>query len=148
MIPISAHILKKLYTDMLLIRKTEEKLVELYPEREIKSELIKRDYKEGIDFIHQFKFNNKFMCDFCFPKQKVVVEVYGDFWHGNPAKYAGKELHKHQIKGITRDRSKESYIKTVDNRSWTYLFLWESDIKKDVAKCVDGIEEALAKKSN
>ena len=116
------------------------------PERAIKEELIRWDYKEGKDFIHQYRFMNKFMCDFCFPQQKVVVEVYGDFWHGNPIKYAGKKLHKHQIKGINRDKSKEAYIKTVDSHSWTYLVLWESEIKKDVAKCADKIEETLAKK--
>ncbi|MBI2124576.1 hypothetical protein HYT92_02180 [Candidatus Pacearchaeota archaeon] len=116
------------------------------PEREIKAELIKRGYKEGTDFIHQYKFMNKFMCDFCFPKQEVIVEAYGDFWHVNPKKYPiGIPLHPHQIKGIGRDKSKEAYITTVDNRSWTYLILWESDIKKDVAKCVDRIEETLAK---
>ena len=122
------------------------KQINTKPERQIKEELLKREYNEGIDFVHQFKFNNKFMCDFCFPKQKVVVEVYGDFWHGNPIKYAGKKLHKHQIKGINRDKSKEAYIRTVDNHSWTYIVLWESDIKNDAAKCVDRIEEALAKK--
>jgi len=116
------------------------------PEREIKKELLKRGYNEGMDFIHQYKFMNKFMCDFCFPKQKVIIEVDGDFWHANPIKYVGKKLHKHQIKGINRDKSKKAYISAVDNNSWTFLSFWESDIKKDVAKCVDRIEEALAKK--
>ncbi len=119
------------------------------PERQIKEELIKRGYKERIDFIHQYRFMNKFMCDFCFPQQKVVIEVYGDFWHVNPNKYPkGSKLHKHQIKGIGQDKSKQAYITKVDTGSWTYLVLWESDIKKDVAKCVDRIEEVLTKKRN
>ncbi|MBI2004370.1 hypothetical protein HYS72_02805 [Candidatus Pacearchaeota archaeon] len=113
------------------------------PERKIKAELIKKGYKEEIDFIHQFKFMNKFMCDFCFPKQKIIIEVNGDFWHANPEKYAGKELHPHQIKGINRDKTKEAYIKKVDNNSWTFLSFWESDIKKDVSKCVNKIEEIM-----
>lgn len=117
------------------------------PERQIKEELIKRRYKEGIDFIHQYKFMNKFMCDFCFPQQKVIVEVYGDYWHANPKKYlSGSPLHPQQIKGIGRDKSKEAYISKADNNSWTYLVLWEMDIKEDVAKCVDKIEEVLSKK--
>ena len=115
------------------------------PERQIKEELLKRGYKEGIDFIHQYKFMNKFMCDFCFPQQKIIIEAYGDFWHCNPKKYP-VPIHQHQIKGIKRDKSKTAYITKVDNGSWTYLFLWESDIKKDVAKCVDKIEEILVKK--
>ena len=117
------------------------------PERKIKEELIKRGYKEGIDFIHQFKFMNKFMCDFCFPKQKVIVEVYGDFWHCNPNKYP-KPIYAHQVKDVGRDKSREAYIKKVDNNSWTYLFLWEMDINKNVVECVDKIWEVLDKKEN
>jgi very-short-patch-repair endonuclease len=119
------------------------------PERQIKEELIKRGYKERIDFIHQYKFMNKFMCDFCFPQQKIIVEVDGDFWHANPNKYPeGSTLHKHQVKGIGRDKSKNAYISKVDNGSWTIVRLWESDIKKDVAGCVDKIEEILKNKTN
>jgi len=114
------------------------------PERQIKEELIKRGHKEGIDFIHQYKFMNKFMCDFCFPDKKVVVEVDGDFWHANPKKYPDQtKLHKHQIKDIGRDKSKNAYIAKVDNGSWTMIRLWESDIDKNVIECVDKIEEAL-----
>ena len=122
------------------------KQVDTKIEKAIKEELIKRGYKEGIDFIHQFKFMNKFMCDFCFPKQKIIIEAYGDFWHANPKKYSGKKLHPHQIKGINRDKSKETYIKKVDKNSWTYLYFWEEDINKDVSKCVKEIEKALTKK--
>jgi len=115
------------------------------PERLVKAELIKRGYKEGIDFIHQYRCLNKFMCDFGFPKQKIVVEVNGDYWHCNPKLYS-KPKNQHQIRGIRRDKSKEAYITTVENHSWTYLVLWESDIQKDVAKCVNRIEEVLAEK--
>jgi len=138
---VSRETILSLYESNSFPRQTDTK-----PERQIKAELIKRGYKEGIDFVHQYKFMNKFMCDFCFPKQKVVVEAYGDFWHANPKKYLNQaNLHVHQIKGIGRDKSKEGYITTVDNRSWTFLILWESDIKKDVSKCVDLIEQALKK---
>ena len=114
-------------------------------ERDIKEELIRRGYIEEIDFIHQFRFMDKFMCDFCFPKQKIIVEAYGDFWHCNPKIYL-KPTHPHQKKGIARDKSKNSYIKKVDNSSWKLITIWESDIKKDVSKCVDKIEEILKKK--
>ncbi len=117
------------------------------PERKIKEELLKRGYKESIDFIHQYKFMNKFMCDFCFPQQKLIIEVDGDFWHTNPKKYpTGSPLHQHQIKNLERDKSKSSYITKVDNSTWTLLRFWESDINKNVAKCVDRIEEVLKEK--
>jgi len=114
------------------------------PESQIKEELIKRGYKESTDFIHQYKFMNKFMCDFCFPKQKVIIEVDGDFWHANPNKYPDQsKLHPHQIKGIGKDKSKSAYITKVDNGSWKLLRIWESDIKKDIIECVNKIEKAL-----
>ncbi|MBI4095888.1 MAG: hypothetical protein HY438_03450 [DPANN group archaeon] len=139
---ISTATLLRLYESGTFPRQTNTK-----PERQIKEELLKRGFVEGEDFIHQYKFNNKFMCDFCFPQQKLIVEVYGDFWHANPQKYQDRtKLHAHQLKDIGRDKAKEAYITTVDNRSWTYFVLWESDIEKDVAGCVDKIEEVLNKK--
>jgi len=117
------------------------------PERLVREELIKRGYKEGIDFFHQYKFNNKFMCDFCFPKQKIIIEVDGDFWHANPKIYLEKnKLHPHQIKGINQDKAKDAYITKFDNSSWTLLRFWESDIEENVSKCVDRIEEVIKKK--
>jgi len=115
-------------------------------EKKIKKEFLKRGYKEGVDFIHQFKFMNKFSCDFCFPKQKLIIEADGDFWHCNPKIYPNGPTHPHQIKGIKKDKSKKAYITKVDNGSWTYLPIWESEIKKDVSKCVDRVEEILTKK--
>jgi len=137
--PHSRETLLKLYESGSFPKQTNTK-----PERQIKEELIKRGYKEGIDFIHQYKFMNKFMCDFCFPQQKVIVEVYGDFWHANPKKYLDRtKLHPHQIKDTNKDRAKEAYITKVDNCAWTYLVLWEMDINKNVSECVDKIEEVL-----
>ena len=115
------------------------------PERQIKEELLKRGYIEGTDFIHQYKLMNKFMCDFCFPKQKVIVEVNGDYWHVNPIKYLIPK-NQQQVKAIIKDKSKRAYISKIDNSSWTYLELWESDINKDVVKCVDKIVEVLKSK--
>lgn len=114
-------------------------------ERAVRSELVKRGYKEGKDFIHQFKLEDKFMCDFCFPDQKVIVECYGDWHHVNPKKFKGKKLHAIQKKQKTKDKSKEGYIRAIDNRSWTLVILWGMDIKKDVKACVDRIEDALKK---
>ncbi|MEW6328645.1 MAG: hypothetical protein AB1468_00865 [Candidatus Micrarchaeota archaeon] len=113
----------------------------------VKNELLERRYVEGTDFFHQFKFYDKFMCDFAFPKQRVIVECDGDFWHVNPTKYAGKPLKQPQKNTLAKDRSKEAYIKKVDNGSWSLLRFWESDIKKDVKLCVDKIEWELKKKS-
>ena len=113
------------------------------PERTVKEELLKRGLKEGEDFIHQYKLNEKFFVDFYFPKEKMVVECDGDFWHANPAKYSGKILRPAQVRTLKVDKSKNAYIQTLDNGSWTLIRLWESDIKKDAKACVDKIESHL-----
>jgi len=115
------------------------------PEMIFKEELIKRGYIEGIDFIHQFKFSNKFMCDFAFPEQKIIVECDGDFFHCNPKLFDPSDLKPQQKRTVSRDKSKNSYINKYDNGSWILKRFWESDIHKDVSKCVDKIEIILVK---
>lgn len=119
------------------------------PERQLKEELLLHGYQEGIDFIHQFKFYEKFMCDFAFPKEKVIVECDGDYWHVNPgSKYAKNAPNSAQKRSLRIDKSKEAYIRKADNGSWCLLRFWESDIKKDVKSCVKKIEEALTSKKH
>ena len=123
------------------------KIRDTLPEKMIKHELIKKGYKEEIDFVHQYNLYNRFVCDFCFPKQKVLIEVNGDFYHANPIKYSGKNLHEIQKKSLLTDKRKEAYIKVIDNGSWTLITIWESDINANVAKCVDRIVEVLKSKN-
>lgn len=113
------------------------------PERLLKEELLKRGFKEGEDFLHQYKLNDKFFVDFIFLKERVVVECDGDYWHANPKKYANKILDNAQKNTAKRDKSKNAYIPKLDNNSWKLLRFWESDIKKDLKSCVDKIEEVL-----
>jgi very-short-patch-repair endonuclease len=115
-------------------------------ERIMKEELIKRGFIEGKDFIHQFNLNNKFLCDFCFPSEKLIIECHGDWHHANPKIYQNKKLHPIQKKTITKDRNKEKYIRTIDNGTWKLLVFWGSEIKEDVSKCVDKIEEIMKEK--
>jgi G:T-mismatch repair DNA endonuclease (very short patch repair protein) len=134
---IRSHTLK-MYESGSFPKQTDTKI-----EIAIRDELIKRGYKCGEDFIQQYNFRDKFSCDFCFPKQKIILEAYGDFWHCNPKVYPEGPKHKHQVKGINRDKSKEAYITKIDNGSWRYLYLWESDICEDIVSCIDNIQEAL-----
>jgi len=57
-------------------------------------------------------------------------------------------LKSQQKRTVSRDKPKNSYINKYDNGSWILMRFWESDINKDVTKCVDRIEEVLNKKNN
>ena len=57
----------------------------------------------------------------------------GDYWHGNPLKYTYDELNKYQLKDIRQDKSKHTYIQRYYNRE--ILYLWESDINKNIELC-------------
>lgn len=119
-------------------------------EQKLKEELIKRGYIEYKDFIHQFPFRNEkgqfiFLCDFCFPSQKLIVECNGDWHHANPKIYQNKKLHPIQKKMIIKDRNKDRYMRTIDNGTWRLLVIWGSEIKKDVSNCADKIEKLWKK---
>src|SRR3989344_5077312 len=85
-----------------MIKRIEEgkysKISHTLSERMLKDEIKRRDFKEGEDFIHQYNLYGIFVCDFCFPTQKVIIEVDGDFYHRNPIKYAGKKIYEKQRK--------------------------------------------------
>ena len=66
-------------------------------------------------------------------KFNLMIEIMGDYWHGNPLKYTYDELNKYQLKDIRQDKSKHTYIQRYYNRE--ILYLWESDINKNIELC-------------
>jgi very-short-patch-repair endonuclease len=147
---------KEKYSEM--VEKNRKHMLKLYStnkfpkqthtdiEMKLKKELTKRGFVENIHFIHQFKLNDKFLCDFAFHIERVIAECDGDWHHANPSKYDEKKLHPIQRRTMNKDKSKDAYIRKIDNSSWTLIRFWGADIHKDVSKCVDAIEEALNKK--
>ncbi len=65
----------------------------------------------------------------------LVIEVMGDYWHGNPILFNKNKylLNKIQDRGIHIDKIKSSYIKNHYNIN--ILYLWETDIDNDIYKC-------------
>jgi DNA mismatch endonuclease (patch repair protein) len=68
------------------------------------------------------------------------VECDGDYWHGNVKVFPN--LSKNQLNTRVRDAAQDILIRKA---GWKVIRIWESDIQKDVSKCVDKIEEALKK---
>jgi DNA mismatch endonuclease (patch repair protein) len=90
--------------------------------------------------------------DIVFTKKKIVIFCDGDFWHGHNWALRGLSSLEDELNGYTefwrqkilRNIKRDNEInKDFTSRGWTVIRIWESDIKKDVNKCVDLIEDMI-----
>lgn len=73
--------------------------------------------------------------DFIFSRQRVVVFVDGDFWHGNPRNFRLPLSNldywtKKILSNKRRDRRVNSQLR---ERGWTVLRFWQSSLKNENA---------------
>lgn len=62
----------------------------------------------------------------------LMIEVQGDYWHGNPNKFKDS-LTRQQYKRISKDKAKHTFIK--NNFGVEVLYLWENDIYNNIELC-------------
>lgn len=83
----------------------------------------------GISFFtHQYiNIKHKYRCDILIPSINLIIELDGDYWHGNPLFYPEEQLIQRQKEQKERDciRTKE-----LQEKGFKVLRLWENDIKK------------------
>lgn len=115
-------------------------------ERKILIGLEREGYKLGKDFVKQFVIKKadgrRYICDFCFPKKKIIIECDGDYFHVNLNKFKGK-LTERQKELLGKHNEKNKFLKNYENGSWTILRFWGSDIKSDLDKCLSIIKKNL-----
>lgn len=87
----------------------------------------------GIEFKYNFILQNKAQYDFLI-NNNIVLEVHGDFWHGNPEVYS--TLTERQEYKKKRDNEKQ---KLAEDNGYKYLVIWESQIKKNDWSVLDEI---------
>jgi len=84
-----------------------------------------------IDFNFSQVLNRKYQFDFRIGKN-VLLEVHGDYWHGNPRKYGDgknlKPLNEQQKTKISQDKIKEQYAK---ENGWKLFVIWEEEVNKE-----------------
>ena len=72
--------------------------------------------------------------DIVFTKYRIAVFCDGDFWHGH-------EFWQTKIRrNIERDNEVNQMLTAL---GWTVIRIWESDINKDISKCVETIKRAI-----
>jgi very-short-patch-repair endonuclease len=118
--------------------KYKEKLRAASPARMAKSfrrptapELAMREMltQSGEAFLEQHPIGY-YTVDFFVPGKSLVIQVDGDYWHGNPLKYPAGFLSARQNNQVRLDRSCDRYC---IGRGFLVCRVWENDINCDRA---------------
>ena len=84
----------------------------------------------GITFLkHKYikEIEHGYQCDIFIPSMNLIIEVDGDYWHGNTDNPRYKILNGSQIKQREEDNLR---TKELIEKGFKVLRLWESDIRK------------------
>lgn len=109
-------------------------MVKLY-EVETRPEKIVREFLENnkIIFCQEYPMYEKFIVDFYLPETNSIIEVQGDYWHGNPLIYGENEglrpLSEQQKRQKGKDRARFAYLSKCGHKVYA---IWETDIYKDI----------------
>lgn len=94
----------------------------------------------NVKYTFQFFINDGKACksyDFKLTDKPVIVEIDGDFWHGNP------DTKSHHI-GV--EETKENDVlkeKMATDRGYEVVRFWERDIKRDLSIIGNHIKELI-----
>lgn len=88
----------------------------------------------GIKYKKQYELNNKFY-DYYLPEYNLLIEIDGNYWHGNTNYYP--ILNKLQRNQKIKDKEKNIIAKVF---GYDLLRLWEHEVKNE-KKCIKKINE-------
>lgn len=93
----------------------------------------------GLDFEYSVILDYK-QFDFGSKKHKILLEVQGDYWHGNPILYTKKQLNDIQKRNIKKDKDKAIFAK---EHSIKLYSIWETDIKTNNFTVLEEIKNEI-----
>ena len=86
--------------------------------------------RNGVDYTFQFFINEGNVCksyDFKIKEKPLIIEVDGDFWHGNPS----QKNHYEKVDDVKINDLLKDLI--ASERGYKVIRLWESDINRDIS---------------
>ena len=89
----------------------------------------------GVKWERNTLLYDKFYVDFLLANGRVI-EVFGDYWHGNPNVF--HDLNEHQIKQTKKDKSRIAYLAKCKRK---LLVIWEYDIKHNIDRVKEKLKE-------
>lgn len=95
--------------------------------------LIKEGLKRNLHMQYRVSAKtNPYFIDLCYPKYKLAIEAYGDYWHRNPEIY--KKTDETLVKIVNHDYNR---IEELKKKGFKVLCFFETDIKKNLQNCID-----------
>lgn len=91
----------------------------------------------GIEFVHQFHVEG-FDYDFYIPEKNLLIEIDGDYWHGNPNKFSDLNSIQRKNQGLDKLKTKHAA-----NNNYQLLRFWEQDIMERRFDCIVKLMEIL-----
>jgi very-short-patch-repair endonuclease len=92
-----------------------------------------------IKFTEQELINNKILVDVFVPSKNLIIEWWGDYWHGHSSKIKGSP-DKRQAKRMALDKSQRKYF---EKCGFKFLSFWEHELYKTKDKVINKIKETL-----
>jgi very-short-patch-repair endonuclease len=94
--------------------------------------------KAEIAFARQVLIKNKFLVDALLTNDPVVIQIDGDYWHGNPEQFPNPD--KRQRKRMALDKSQDAYMLKC---GITVVRIWGSDLQMNPSFLLTKIEQVL-----
>ena len=87
--------------------------------------------------------------DLVFARASVVVFVDGDYWHGWRFPLWSAKLPPYWKKKIDGNRRRDyRNFRRLRRQGWKVVRVWEHEVERDAARCVDRIEAVVRLKVN
>lgn len=85
--------------------------------------------------------------DIVFPKNRLVVFIDGDFWHGYRLPLWKDKLSEFWYRKIQGNRERDTRNhRKLRSRGWRVVRIWQHDIERDLGACIDKIVAMVTSK--
>ena len=86
--------------------------------------------------------------DFVLPEQRIAIFCDSTFWHGyrfrKTKRHSFKRNAKFWIYKIEKNMNRDKVVnRTLRMQGWTVVRFWDFEIRKNVERCVDKIEQII-----
>jgi len=72
--------------------------------------------------------------DIFLPRENMIIEYYGDYWHANPKTYKANDIVHHNVKAKDIWKKDKDRIKALQSIDYKVYVVWHSDYKTDKEK--------------